>query len=160
MSTNPTYAGIEAQITAWARTQPAVHALVVVGSRARLKPAADEWSDLDLVLFTDQPERYAVDGAWLSSFGPLWLAHLDHTGRGEPEWFALYAGGLKADFVLHAIPAALAQAGLPELIAASPYQNVFHRGVRPLYDHRSPDILPVLTPPPARPQPGGPSSAE
>ncbi len=147
------YAGLEASVVAWAHTQPDIRAAVIVGSRARAAPAADEWSDLDLILFTTRPERYAADGAWLSSFGPLWLTHLDHTGRGEPEWYALYAGGLKADFVLHAVAPPLAQAALPELIAASHYQTVCQRGVRAIFDRATPGALPALVPLPARPRP-------
>ncbi len=154
------YAGLEASVVAWAYTQSDIRAAVIVGSRARVAPAADEWSDLDLILFTTRPERYAADGAWLSSFGPLWLTHLDHTGRGEPEWYALYAGGLKADFVLHAVAPALSQAALPELIAASHYQTVYQRGVRTIFDRATPGALPALAPLPARPRPASPTAAE
>jgi hypothetical protein len=61
----------EARVGAWARTQPAIRGAVVVGSRARPAPAADEWSHLDLILFTTAPESYAAAGAWPASFGPL-----------------------------------------------------------------------------------------
>jgi aminoglycoside 6-adenylyltransferase len=144
-----TYAVLAARFRAWAAAQADVRGLVVVGSRAR-GPAAD-WSDLDLVAFVNTPALYAARRDWLAGLGDLWLAVLDHTGRGDPEWFALYAGGLKVDIVLtRAAPGA---AGLPELIAASPYTNVFRRGARGLYAAAGAVELPsapqpVIAPPP------------
>ena len=109
---------IQARVVAWARTQPAIRGAVVVGSRAHSTPATDEWSDLDLILFSTEPDAYAADGSWLARFGPVWLTQLEHTGRGEPEWYALYAGGLKADFVLHTIgPAVDCRIALSERIS-------------------------------------------
>lgn len=56
--------------------------------------------------------------------------------------------------------AKLPQAALPELIAASLYENVFDRGVRAIYERASPAAPPALALPPARPPLALPSAAE
>jgi aminoglycoside 6-adenylyltransferase len=143
-----TYADLEAALLRWAPTQPALRALLVVGSRARRHPPPDPWSDLDLVLFLLDPAPYVASPAWIEALAPAWLTVPDHTGAGDPEWYALFEGGLKADFVLsRADPAATT---LEALLQASPYRNVFHRGLRPMYTAFSPGqppAAPVLPPP-------------
>ncbi len=46
---------LAAAIADWAREREDVRAVLVVGSQARTHPPADRWSDLDVVLFVDEP---------------------------------------------------------------------------------------------------------
>lgn len=100
LDTSPTktlsYADLEARIAAWADTHPDLLAGVVVGLRGRPDHPADEWSDLDLIIFSTAVDVFTQNGAWLESFGELWASWLSSTGTGYPEWFALYAGGLSS----------------------------------------------------------------
>ncbi|MFN8418635.1 MAG: aminoglycoside 6-adenylyltransferase [Anaerolineae bacterium] len=124
------YELLEKHIVEWAKTQPAIRALISVGSRARGE--VDQWSDLDLVIFTTDRERYAKDDDWLRGFGTVWLTYLENAGAGDPEWFAFYEGGLKLDALLFSIQdAALDTAAL---LASFPYRSVIARGVDVLYD--------------------------
>lgn len=146
------YAALERRLIAWAQTQPALRAAVVVGSRARSGPA-HPLSDLDCVLFTTTPEAYAGVDGWLRALGPLVLAVRNATGAGDPEWLALYAGGFKADFVLRPTPE---NASLADRMRASPYRRVYQRGVRALFNHGGAPDLPAdwlaePVAPPARP---------
>lgn len=149
------YTALERRFVAWAQTQPALRAAVVVGSRARPEPP-DPLSDLDLVVFTTTPETYAGRN-WLSALGPLWLAVRNTTGAGDPEWLALYAGGFKADFVLTRTPES---ASLADRLRATPYRRVYQRGVRALFNHGGALDLPTdwVAGPLAAPPP--PSAAE
>lgn len=54
-------------VTRWARQQPDVVALVLVGSYAR--GAGTSSSDIDLVLLTDQPDNYLKSTEWVKVFG-------------------------------------------------------------------------------------------
>jgi aminoglycoside 6-adenylyltransferase len=119
-------------VVAWAGGRPDVHAVVVVGSQARTDTPADRWSDLDLVLFVDDPAPYAQDAAWLEALGKPLLTFVEPTAVGPfLERRVLFATGHEVDFAL--IPllpveqpaAALAQ---PEVAA------VFGRGYRVLID--------------------------
>jgi aminoglycoside 6-adenylyltransferase len=144
-----TYATLEQNLVLWTRSQPNVRGVIVVGSRARITPPPDAWSDLDIVIFALDPAAYAADAGWIQALGEAWLTVLDHTGAGDPEWYALFAGGLKADFAI--TRAGSGAADLPALLRASPYRTVYRRGVRALYDAASPDQPPSpLAPPPAR----------
>jgi aminoglycoside 6-adenylyltransferase len=144
------YEELEARLTQWAQTQTAVRAVIVVGSRAR--GDQDAWSDLDVLIFTTERARYAADAEWMRSFGDVWLTYIDNTGRGDPEWFALYEGGLKFDAVLLQVEDAALD--LESLMTLYPYQGVFGRGVKVLFDRKgSPRLIapqaPTLPTPPS-----------
>jgi predicted nucleotidyltransferase len=51
----------------WASAQEDIQALALVGSYARGAARID--SDIDLVLLTDQPQKYLEDFKWLERFG-------------------------------------------------------------------------------------------
>lgn len=149
MTLSPTtYAQLERNFVAWAGGQADIRSAIVIGSRARREPPADEWSDLDIILYATDPAVYAATPDWLSTLGEVWLSYLNDTFAGEVEWLVLFAGGLKADFIL-----STAKGPLQQTINQSPYQVVLRRGVRVLFDKVAPDsplTLPEawLAPPP------------
>ena len=91
------YQALEDAVAAWAQSQPDILAVIVIGSRARLDHPADEFSDLDLMLYVQQPGLYARQRAWLDDFGQVLAASMGFAGS-DPEWLVVYAGGIKADF--------------------------------------------------------------
>jgi aminoglycoside 6-adenylyltransferase len=125
-----TYEQLAAQIAEWAQTQPSVRAVIACGSWAR--GTADRWSDLDLLMFTTERDHYAADSAWLAGFGDLWLAYREPTDEGDSEWYALYEGGVKLDIVVLQVENPTLD--LDALLKLYPYQGVFGRGVKVLYD--------------------------
>lgn len=136
MSISAAYQQVEETIKLWGHEQTDIRTALIVGSRARSDPPPDDWSDLDLVLFTENPAHYTVDSGWLEGLGTIWLANLSQTGRGDQEWQVIYEGGLKVDFVLVAIPNKGEPLSLAEMIYESPYRFVFQRGVRVLFDRQ------------------------
>jgi aminoglycoside 6-adenylyltransferase len=109
----------ERDFVTWARARSDIRAAIVVGSRARLDHPADEWSDLDLILFTTNPSVYVAQTGWLNELGEVWVTVLNHTGH-DPEWLVMFADGLKVDFALAAVPeGAGSTADLSQLVAAS-----------------------------------------
>ena len=88
------------RIIAWAETQPNVRAILVVGSRARRDRTADEWADLDTMVFCTDYEPLWSSSEWLGEMGALWTAIPGRTSGDDPEWLALYDGGFKVDYVL------------------------------------------------------------
>src|SRR5512143_3928080 len=150
------YAALEDAVAAWARGDEVVRAVLVVGSRARTTHAADEWSDLDLIIFTSDLPRFTASAGWLARIGDPWLAVPGRTGRGDPEWQALFPGGLKADFVFTTAPNPARP--LAALLRDSPYAFVYERGVRVLFDRldlRGAEPVPAFAPAPlSRPTAG------
>ena len=61
----------------------ALQAAVIVGSQARTKRLADEWSDLDVIIVTREPEKYIERLAILSGDKGM---DMWHTGRFLEEW--------------------------------------------------------------------------
>ncbi len=127
---NMTYEELEMRLAAWAATQSAIRAIIVIGSRARVM--ADQWSDLDVLIFTTDQARYASDSGWLASFGTTWLTYMEATSTGDPEWYTLYEGGLKIDAVL--MPVEDETRDLESLIQPFDDWDAFRRGAFVLYD--------------------------
>jgi aminoglycoside 6-adenylyltransferase len=119
------YDRVETRISNWAKEQDLIRAVVVIGSRAREDHKADAWSDLDLMLFVTDQQRYVKDTSWLATFGEVWLRVLNFTGAGDPEWLVLYEGGMKVDFLL-----APATGKLVDTLFGSFYAVAARRGVR------------------------------
>jgi len=63
----------------WAAVQGDVHAIALVGSYAR--GAARDDSDIDLVLLTDQPQKYLEELKWIESFGRLEKRQTEDYGK-------------------------------------------------------------------------------
>jgi aminoglycoside 6-adenylyltransferase len=148
------YRVIEERFCQWAESNEDVRAAVVIGSRARTDHPADEWSDLDVLVFADHHERYEQSGEWAERFAPVWVMRSGRTVMNDPEWLVLYAGGFRADFVIH--PATLL-CGLGKMMAENRLPLAVTRGVRVLIDRDS--VIPPL-PPPSSPGPAQPPSAE
>lgn len=127
------YPQLEQRFIDWARTQSAIQAVIAVGSRARLDHPADEWSDLDLIVFTQDASSYLNDAAWLETFGHVRVAASNSFGRSDREWLALYDDGSKLDVAFLSIDPS-ATSTLQEMLDAFPYPVVVHRGVRVLVD--------------------------
>ncbi len=127
------YTHLEQHFAAWALTQPSIAAVIVVGSRARSDHPADEWSDLDLVVFAGDASSYLRDSTWLNTFGPVVAVVANSFGQRDREWIALYEDGSKLDVAFLSIDPAAATT-LQAMLAAFPYPVVLQRGVRVLVD--------------------------
>ncbi len=126
------YSSLELQIINWVWEQPAIRALVMVGSRARREFPADEWSDLDLILFTTDIARFVEEPYWINQFGEVWIQVLQFTRAGDAEWLVVYAGGFKVDFFFAPL-----SAPLQEMLFTSRFTAVTRRGVCVLVDKDS-----------------------
>ncbi len=124
------YPELEANFTAWAQAQVEMRAAVLIGSRARSDPPPDDWSDLDLIVFTTDMEKYAADRRWLEQFGAVTIAVLERSRRGDAEWLIVYEDGTKLDVLL-------APVGASGPIETAPYDRVLIYGTRILFDKSS-----------------------
>jgi aminoglycoside 6-adenylyltransferase len=129
------YAQLTQRIVGWAQQDPGVRAAVVIGSRARSDHPADRWSDLDVLLFVREPQRYVDSADWVLGFGSVWFTFTERTPDGGAwERRVLYEGGLDVDFALNPVQwleHSAANGPSPEMA------DVIRRGVRPLVDKDS-----------------------
>ncbi len=144
-----TYEELEARVSRWAADQPAIRAVIVIGSRARGN--ADQWSDLDLLIFTTDQARYATDPSWTSNFGQVLLNYMEPTSAGDPEWYVLYEGGLKIDAVL--MPVEDDPRDLETLVQPFDDWDAFRRGTTVIYDRFGSPRQFAPKPPRTRPAP-------
>ena len=89
------------RIRAWAPTRDALRGALLVGSVARTTYPADEHSDLDIVLFVEDPAPWVDDAAWVAELGEPWVTFIDSTMIGHMvERRVLFADGVDVDFSL------------------------------------------------------------
>lgn len=131
-STAEAYAEIERRFVVWAEGEADIRGAAVIGSRARQDHPADQWSDLDILVYTRDTDRLRDQSGWVAEFGPVTLTFVEQTPDGRSwERRVLYAGGLDVDFALSPIGALdfFMDQGLPPEMA-----DVIRRGVRVLVD--------------------------
>jgi aminoglycoside 6-adenylyltransferase len=119
------------RITAWAESHPNVRAALLLGSRARTDHPADEWSDLDVLVFAIDHERFIQSSEWVKTIAPTWLTFIERAGDGESwERRTLYSGGLDVDVAFN--PAEWLDGihdNIPPIMV-----DIIHRGVKVLVD--------------------------
>lgn len=86
-----------ATVSAWARLEPNVRGVALVGSHARGR--ARPGSDVDLVILTQKPEGLAREPSWLHAFGQATSVSQEDWGR-VTSLRARYRGGLEVEFGL------------------------------------------------------------
>lgn len=95
------YASIVEKFRTWAVVEPRVRAALVVGSQARSLAPADEWSDLDLVIFHESPERLIASTEWFALFGEVILTTVEPTAvLDQRERRVIYSDGRDVDFAV------------------------------------------------------------
>jgi aminoglycoside 6-adenylyltransferase len=139
---------IEGRFIRWASDNPDIRAAILVGSRARLDHPADEWSDMDILLFAHQVERYQSKSDWIEALAPIWTVIPGRTVMNDPEQLVLFAGGFRTDFVFHS---ADVLNGVKKMVEDHQIPAVIARGARVLLDKDK--TIPDL-PPPTRPGSG------
>jgi aminoglycoside 6-adenylyltransferase len=141
-----------ARISAWAAGQPAIRALIMVGSQARRDHPADEWSDLDIMTFVADFSPFLTGDSWLDPLGPRQLCVPYQAGDGEPERLVVFDGGAKVDFHFFAV------AELAALVASQTLDDVYWRGYHVLIDKDG--LAAALPPCPFAPPPCDPPAPE
>lgn len=132
MTDNLSMDSIRERFIAWASAQTDIRAAAVVGSQARTDRPADEWSDLDLLVITVNPESYLTSTAWLAQIAPPLITFVEQTTVGQfMERRVLFDGSYDVDFsfVSAAAVQQLAVQGVPDDAGA-----VLRRGFKLLFD--------------------------
>jgi aminoglycoside 6-adenylyltransferase len=80
------------RLATWIATQPNLRAILVVGSQARRDHPADEWADLDLMLFATDFREYLIRTDWLDNLAQVWVCVPQQIEAGDPELLVLFEG--------------------------------------------------------------------
>lgn len=117
------------KITFWCENREDIRAVMIVGSRARSEKPADEWSDLDLVLFSTQPDEYLSSEDWVQEIGPYWMTFIEKTAiGGGKERRVLFDDALDVDFSIFPLES------FENLIVNDETRTTLGRGIRILVD--------------------------
>jgi aminoglycoside 6-adenylyltransferase len=142
------YRDFERAFTSWAEATEDVRAAFIVGSRSRVDHPADEWADLDIILYANNSNLYLHEIDWLKSLGNIWVTFTYQTSGGEPERLTLFEGGFQVDIVF------LTSESLNQLVKDRITPENFRRGVKVLVDKDNvssyivpSDFKPVPAPP-------------
>ncbi len=118
----------EQKVLAWGERRPDIRAILVVGSRARRRHPADEWSDLDLEIFVTDSSPYLTGVPQIEEIGPVLVSIPFDKGDGYPERLILFEGVHKVDFAFSPIQK------LHRLIHEQPLDELYERGYYILLD--------------------------
>lgn len=120
---------LELIVTRWAQRRADVHALVLVGSRARTHEPADTWSDHDFIVVVDDDATFLASADWVAEVGTWLLSFVEPAAAGGiHERRVLFADGADADFAFVSLAQLDDVSGRPDV------PNVFARGFRVLVD--------------------------
>lgn len=134
------------EVERWAADRPDVRAALLVGSAARSETPADEWSDVDVALFVEEPARYLDEDGWLSAFGRPLLTFVEQTAvGGSRERRVLFSDALEVDFAI------FAAAELAHVAADRGALETLRRGYRVLVDEVGFEWSPDRDPAPPQP---------
>ena len=75
-----------------------IEAIIMIGSQCRKIKPADKYSDLDLIIVTDKPDKYINDDKWLNNFGEIVCTFVEPTIGGGKERRVLYNDNRDIDF--------------------------------------------------------------
>lgn len=93
------YADIKSLICAFAAENAAVRAVIAIGSSTREDIPADEYSDLDLFIVTEEPEKW-FSGEIPALFGKVSVSFIEPTLGGGRERRVIYDGDRDVDMII------------------------------------------------------------
>ncbi|MBQ3842875.1 MAG: aminoglycoside 6-adenylyltransferase [Ruminiclostridium sp.] len=96
---NDRYAEIKRKIIGYAGQDAAIEAVVAIGSSTRSDIPADEYSDLDLIIATSEPEKW-YSGEYPALFGNIRISFIEPTLGGGKERRSIYDEDKDVDMII------------------------------------------------------------
>ncbi|MFX0179524.1 MAG: aminoglycoside 6-adenylyltransferase [Candidatus Hodarchaeota archaeon] len=94
------YKDLEENILIWANQQSDIRGAIIVGTRAQKEPLVDKWADLDIVIYTTNPDLLIDNSEWLTNFGEPVLSYILQIPGLSKEHRVLFKSGLEVDFAV------------------------------------------------------------
>jgi aminoglycoside 6-adenylyltransferase len=91
-----------ADVLSWAQAEPNVRVVVLDGSLARDDGSIDEWSDLDLQLYVNDPAPLLEQRSWYAQFGEVLVVEALENSGWFPTRLVYYVDG-KIDFMIASV---------------------------------------------------------
>ena len=84
----------------WGESSDKLYTAIIVGSQARTDHPADEYSDIDIVMFVDDPACFLSSDQWLKDIGEYHVSFTEDSLADGQEIRVLFDGAIDADFML------------------------------------------------------------
>lgn len=118
------------RVIEWAKLRSDLRMGLIVGSQARRVYPADDYADLDLILYTADPQQYRPCEGWINDIGlgDIWTCVEFPRSDGSVEYQALLEGGPIVDFSFESLDR------LRSMVEAQQLSVVCVRGYTVLFD--------------------------
>ncbi|WP_286904332.1 aminoglycoside 6-adenylyltransferase [Clostridium sp. UBA1652] len=93
------YKDIVDKIIKYGETSELVKAEVLIGSQSRQIDCADEYSDIDVMLFVSDIDFFINSDEWISSLGKYYISFVEKTVSGGMERRIIFENAMDADFI-------------------------------------------------------------
>ncbi len=94
------YDSILDKIVSWVKSEHAIRLAFIIGSRARSDRPADEWSDMDIVIATNDTDMLLQSSDWLLKIDVPKVMFNERTPTGDTERRVLFECGMDVDFII------------------------------------------------------------
>ena len=94
------YQGIISNLENWGKSSEKMSAAIIIGSQARADHSSDEYSDLDVIIFTEDPDFFIKSDQWLNRIGNFHVSFVENSIDGQKEKRVLFENALDVDFVI------------------------------------------------------------
>jgi aminoglycoside 6-adenylyltransferase len=126
------YDKIISAFTSFAKKEDNIRGAIIIGSRARSLEPADEYSDLDILVFAFQTDKLIAETDWLSEIEDHHITFIENLPIGSgKERRVMFSGGLDVDFAI--LPVVYSK----EIISSDEIKTTIQKGVRVLLDKDS-----------------------
>ena len=123
------YDAIIQNFISYLKTCEDFRAAAIIGSRARVETPADEFSDLDILILSNDPDKHIDNTEWLSEIGEVYITFVETLPLGNgKERRVMFSGALDVDFAIVKASQAEVMFSNPEII------SVFRNGFKILFD--------------------------
>ena len=93
------YKDIVDKIIKYGEKSELVKAEVLIGSQSRQIDCADEYSDIDVMLFVSDIDFFINSDEWISSLGKYYISFVEKTVSGGMERRVIFENAMDADFI-------------------------------------------------------------
>lgn len=124
---NSRYSDVLEALDRLCKAEDSIKCVTAIGSSTRETVKADEYSDLDLIIVTDDPDSW-ISGNFPGRLGDISISFTEPTIGGGTERRVIYGGDRDADFIIHT------PEQFTEFVTSGLATVLMNRGFRVLYD--------------------------
>ena len=122
------YCDFKKKLISLCEEEKQIKSVLLVGSQCREVCKADEYSDIDVVISCDAPEKLLYENEWVNRLGKPIYSFVEDTIAGEKERRLLFEGSLDADLIV------MTDENLKRALSSHIVDEIMNRGYKLLFD--------------------------